>query len=134
MITSLAEELTHAREALAAIAAAQSPLPPAFLLVYTPPVPPSLAPETPSSSFGPPGFSSGSRRETSVEWASLLATPAAPMLRHRASSTSEGEPSRQRHRVSFVPEDVVHIISSDSEVESDDEESSVCQCPCHPRY
>ena len=77
MITSLAEELTSAREALAAIAAAQSPLPPTFSPVYTPPVPPS---ETPSSSFGPPGFSSGSRRETPAEWASLLATPAAPML------------------------------------------------------
>ena len=90
MITSLAEELTHARGALAAVMAAQSPPPPPFSPVYTPHAPPS---ETPSSSFGPPGFPSGSRRETLAEWASLLATPAAPMLRRHAPSTPKGEPS-----------------------------------------
>ena len=131
MITSLAEELTSSREALAAVAAAHSPPPPPFSPIYTPPIPSS---DTPSSSFGPPGFSSGSRHETPSEWASLLATPAAPMLRRRASSPSEGEPSYQRLRVSFDPEAEVHIISSNSESKSDDEESSVYQCSCHRHH
>jgi hypothetical protein len=129
LITHQAEELSRVRKALAA--AAQSPPPPVFSPMYVPPIPLSLASEVPSSSLGQPGTSSGTRCESPAEWASLLATPAALMLRRRSSSLIEVEPSRQRRRVSFVPEDVIHIISSESKVEADDEESSVCECPCH---
>jgi hypothetical protein len=134
MIVSLAEELSRVQGALAAVSIASSLPHPIFPPVHPPPVPPPRTFDAPSSSTISPGFSSGSRRETPAEWASLLATPAAPMLRHRAPTSPEGEPSQQHRRVSFNPEDAIHIISSDSDSGSDDEESSVWQCSCHPRH
>jgi hypothetical protein len=53
------------------------------------------------------------------------------MLRRRALSPAEGEPSQQRRRVSF--DSVTHIISSDSDSGSDDGDSSDGQCSCHRR-
>jgi hypothetical protein len=104
-----------------------------------PPVPPEYPSPVPSppmfstpSSSGPSGLSSGSRRETSPEWASLLATPAPPMLRQRARSPVEGETSHQLRHVSFDP--ATHIISSDSDSGSDDDDSFEEQCPCHRRH
>src|ERR1044071_564651 len=47
--------------------------------------------------------------------AALTATPAAPMLRLRTPPPSEGEPSRQRCRVSFALTSMIHIVSSYSE-------------------
>jgi hypothetical protein len=129
MIISLAEELNRVQEALAAVTPAPLPVVPP---VYSPPVPPPHMFSVPSSSSGPSGISSDSRRETPAEWASLLATPASPMLRRHASSSTEGETSRQRRRVSFDP--VTHIISSDSDSGSDDDDSSEEQCPCHRRH
>jgi len=129
MIISLSEELNRVQEALAAVSPAPLPVVPP---VYSPPVPPPHMFSVPSSSSGPSGISSDSRRETPAEWASLLATPAPPMLRRRASSPAEGETSRQRRRVSFDP--ATHIISSDSDSGSDDDDSSGEQCPCHRRH
>src|SRR3990170_219503 len=98
MIISLAEELCRVQEALAAVTPAPPPvIPPS----YPPPVPPPHAFDTPSGFSGPSGLSSGSRLETPAEWASLLATPAPPMLRRHALSSAEGEPSQQRRRISF---------------------------------
>ena len=89
MIISLAEELSRVLAALAAVA----PVPPPPQTTY-PPIYPSVPPpprfDAPSTSIVPPD----SPRETPAEWASLLATPAAPMLRRRAPSTPEGEPSQ----------------------------------------
>ena len=133
-IISLAEELSRVQAALAAATSVPPPPQPIFPPIYPPPVPHPPRFEAPSSSIVLPGFSSGSRRETPAEWASLIATPAATMLRRRAPSTPEGEPSQQRRRVSFDPEDEIHIVSFDSDSGLDDEESSVCQCSCHPRH
>jgi hypothetical protein len=54
------------------------------------------------------------------------------MLRRCVLSSVEGEPSQQRRRVSFDP--VTHIISSDSDSGSKDEDSSDGQCSCHRRH
>jgi hypothetical protein len=130
MIISLAEEMNRIQEALAAVSPAPplSPDPPG----YPSPVPPPHTVSIPSGSSGLSGISSGSRRETPAEWASLLDTPAPPMLRRRASSPAEGETSRQRRRVSFDP--ATHIISSDSDSGSGDDDSSEEQCLCHRRH
>ena len=48
-----------------------------------------------------------------AEWVSLLATPVAPML--HPTPAPEGEPSRQRRRVTFNPEVSVNPASSGSE-------------------
>ena len=50
---------------------------------------------------------------TPAEWVSLLATPAALML--HPTPAPEGEPSRQRRRVTFNPEVSVNHVSSGSE-------------------
>jgi hypothetical protein len=93
MIISLAEELNYVQEALAAVTPA--PPPPPVSPRYPPPIPPPHMFSVPSSSSGPSGLLSGSRCEPPAEWASLLATPASPMLRRHASSPIEGEPSQQ---------------------------------------
>ncbi|KAI4967690.1 hypothetical protein ZWY2020_017036 [Hordeum vulgare] len=132
MIVSLAEELSRLRAALV-IATAMPPPPQSSVPPPdAPPVPPPPGFEIPASSSPLPGTSSGCRRETHSEWASLLATPAAPMLRRRAPS--KAGPSRQRRRVAFAPKIEVNIISSDSDSGSDDEESEVFQCSCHPHH
>jgi hypothetical protein len=133
-IISLAEELSRVLAALAAVTPVPSPPQTIHPPMHPPPVPPPPRFEAFPTSAVPPGVPFGSRRETPAEWASLLATPAAPMLRRRAPSTPEGEPSQQRRRVSFDPEDEIHIISSDSDSGSDDEESVVWQCSCHQRH
>src|SRR3990170_8603859 len=119
MIISLADELCRVQEALAAVTPAPPPVVPPS---YPPPVPPPHRLGTSSGTTMSPVLSSGSRLETPAEWASLLATPASPMLRRRASSSAEGEPSQQRRRVSFNP--VTHVISSDSDSGLDAEDSS----------
>ena len=48
-----------------------------------------------------------------VEWVSLLSTPVALIL-HRTPAP-EGEPSRQRRRVTFNPEVYINLVSSGSE-------------------
>ena len=53
---------------------------------------------------------------TPAEWVSLLATPATPML--HPTPAPEGEPSRQRRRVTFNPEVSVNHVSSGSETAS----------------
>ena len=58
-------------------------------------------------------------RSTPAAWSSLVATPASPMLRSDPPHAPEGEPSRQRRRVSLDPE--VSVISSGSGSGSGDE-------------
>ena len=53
---------------------------------------------------------------TPAEWVSPLATPVAPML--HPTPALEGEPSRQRCRVTFNPEVFVNLVSSGSETAS----------------
>ena len=50
---------------------------------------------------------------TPAEWVSLLATPAAQKL--HPTPAPEGEPSRQRRRVTFNPEVSINLVSSGSE-------------------
>ena len=123
LIVSLAQELTRVRSELAAARSAFAPP----LLIHTSLVPPST-PVIPTPSQSSSGTSVVTPHESPAQWSMLLATPATPMLRSHPAPDPEGEPSRQRRRVSFAPD--VSVISSDSE--SDTEEtlagSSVCQC------
>src|SRR3989337_2975720 len=66
MIIALSKELCRVQGALAVVTPA--PPPPPAPPVYPSPIPPPPMFSTPSSS-GPSGLSSGSRRETSPEWA-----------------------------------------------------------------
>ena len=69
--------------------------------------------------------------ESLAEWDLLLATPVAPMLHSHPTSDPEGEPSRQRHRVSFAPVVSVNIISSDSESETEETPVEPLECQCN---
>ena len=69
-----------------------------------------ISPVTPPSSTG---VSAVNPLNTPAEWVSLLATPATPML--HPTPAPEGDPSRQRHRVTFNPEVSVNPVSSGSE-------------------
>ena len=117
MIHELARELTRACTALAATLVTTRSTTTPSSLGFTPYVPVSssspISPVTPSSSTGVPAVNPLS---TPAEWVSLLATPAAPML--HPTPAPEGEPSRQRRRVTFNPEVSVNHISSGSETAS----------------
>ena len=114
MIHELARELTRARTALAAaLVTTRSATTPASL-GFTPYIPASssspISPVTPPSSTG---VSAVNPLSTPAEWVSLLATPLAPMI--HLTPAPEGEPSRQRRRVTFNPEVSANIVSSGSE-------------------
>ena len=117
MIHELARELTRARTALAAtLITTRSTITPSSL-GFTPYVPVSssspISPVTPPSSTRVPAVNPLS---TPVEWVSPLATPAVPML--HSTPAPEGEPSRQRRRVTFILEVSVNHVSSGSETAS----------------
>ena len=102
MIHELARELTRARTALAA----------ALVTTRSATTPPSLGftPYIPASSSSPIS------PVTPAEWVSLLTTHVAPMI--HPTPAPEGEPSRQRRRVTFNPEVSVNLVSSGSETAS----------------
>ena len=107
MIHELARELTRARTALACTRSVTAPASVGFT-TYIP-----ASPSTPVSSVTPPSSSGTvtvSPLRSPVEWVSLLATPVAPML--HPTPALEGEPSRQRRRVTFNPEVSVNHVSS----------------------
>ena len=113
LIYELARELTRARIALAA--ARYMYLPPT--IGFTPCVPPaSITLVTTQGTTNPLAVTP---RSDPAAWASLVATPAAPMLRSCPAPTPEGESSRQHRRVTFNPE--VSTISSGSESVSGEE-------------
>ena len=117
MIHELARELTRARTALAAALVTTRSATTPSSLGFTPYVPASssspISPVTPPSSSG---TVTASPLSAPAEWVSLLATPAAPMI--RPPPAPEGEPSRQRRRVTFNPEVSVNHVSSGSETAS----------------
>ena len=79
---------------------------------FTPYIVPSSS--SPIFSVTPPsslGTSTVNPHSAHAEWASLLATPAAPMIPSHPAPTPEGEPSRQRRHVTFNAEVSVNIIS-----------------------
>ena len=117
MIHELARELTRAHTALvAALVTPRSATTPSSL-GFTPYIAASssspISPVTPPSSTG---VSAVIPLSTPAEWVSLLATHVAPML--YPSPATEGEPSRQRRRVTFNPEVSVNHVSSGSETAS----------------
>ena len=79
-----------------------------------------VSPVTPTTSSG---TSQVNPRSAPAEWASLLATPAAPMIPSRSAPSPEGEPSRQRRRVTFNPEVTVNAVSLGSESASGEDTS-----------
>src|SRR4051812_937973 len=87
MIVSLAEELARSREALASLSNVQSPPPPPSSPIPAPATPTSvtLTLQTPSV---PPDVLVVSRHETTEEWSTLVATPAAQMLSQHPSPSS----------------------------------------------
>ena len=111
LIHELARELNRAHSALAATRS--YPTPPS--MGFTPYIVPSssslVSPVTPPSSSG---TSTVNPHSAHAEWASLLATPAAPMIPSHPAPTPEGEPSRQRRRVTFNTEVSVSVVSSGS--------------------
>ena len=115
LIHELARELNRARSALAA--ARSYPTPPS--MGFTPYIVPSssspISPGTPPSSSG---TSTVNPHSAPSEWASLLATPATPMIPSHPAPTPEGEPSRQLRCVTSNPEVSVVIVSSGSGSES----------------
>ena len=82
----LARELSRARTALDA-ARTRNPLP---TIIYTTPVPSASIP--PVTSQGTVNPLMVSPRSAPAAWASLVATPAAPMLRSHPAPAPEGEP------------------------------------------
>ena len=118
LIHELARELSCARTALAATREFST----SSYMGFTPYIPPGSS--SPISRVTPPS-SSGTSTVTPLsapaEWVSLLATPVAPMLQPHHAPAPEGEPSRQRHRVTFNPEVSVNIVSSGSESASGDD-------------
>ena len=114
MIHELARELTRARTALAAALVTTRSATTPSSLGFTPYIPASssspISPVTPPSSTG---VSAVNPLSTPAEWVSLITTPVASML-HPAPAP-EGEPSRQRRRVTFNPEVSVNLVSSGSE-------------------
>ena len=117
MIHELARELTRACSALAAALVTTRSATTPSSLGFTPYIPASssspISPVTPPSSTG---ISAVNPLSTPAEWVSLPATPVAPML--HPTPAAEGEPSRQRHRVTFNPEVSVNYVSSGSETAS----------------
>ena len=130
LIISLAEELARSREALASISIAQSPPPPpsTFAPVPAPPTSPSLTPQTPVEH---PNVQAVTRRETTEEWSTFVATPAALMLRQHSPPPPEGEPSRKRRFVGSSSRNTIHVVSSGFEDSSDDADE--CKRPLHRR-
>ena len=114
MIHELARELTRARTALAAALVTTRSATTPSSLGFTPYIPTSssspISPVTPPSSTG---VSAVNPLSTPAEWVSLLATPIALIL--HPTPAPEGEPSRQRRRVTFNPEVSVNLVSSGSE-------------------
>lgn len=106
----LARELARARTALAA-ARNRNPLPTVGFTPYVPPVSATTQGTTTPLAVTP--------RSAPATWASVVATPAAPMLRSHPAPTPEGESLRQRRRVFLNPE--VTTISSGSGSGSGDE-------------
>ena len=117
MIHELARELTRARTALAAALVTTRSATTPSSLGFTPYIPASsrspVSPVTPPSSSGTLTVNPLS---TPAEWVSLFSTPVAPML--HPTPTPEGEPSRQRRRVTFNPEVSVNLVSSGYETAS----------------
>ena len=114
MIHELARELTHARSALASTLVSTRSATTPSSLGFSPYIPASSS--SPISSVTPPsstGVSAVNPLSAPAESVSLLTTPVAPML-HPTPAT-EGEPSRQRRRVTFNPEVSVNLVSSGSE-------------------
>lgn len=112
LIHELARELTRARTAL--VAARSSFVPPS--IGFTPVISPVFgSPATPVTPSSDSSTLTVTPHSTPIEWDSLLTTPAAPMLQSHPAPTPEGEPSRQRRRVTFNPEVSVNTISSGSE-------------------
>jgi hypothetical protein len=135
LIVSLAQELNRTRDALAAARSAFAPP----SLAHTPLVPPVTLPPptpvTPALSQSNSDTSTVTPHESPAQWAILLATLAAPMLRSDPPPDSEGEPSRQRSRVSFAPEVSISIISSDSESDTEETPAGPSECQCdHCRH
>ena len=112
LIVSLVEELARSREALASLSNVQSPPSPPSPPAPTPDSPTTLTLQTPCVL---PGIPVATRRETTEEWSTLVATPAAPMLGPRTSPPSEEKPPRKRRFLGSSSRSVVHEISSDSE-------------------
>ena len=114
MIHELARELTRARTALAAALVTTRSATTPSSLGFTPYIPASssspISPVTPPSSTG---VSAVNPLSTPAKWVSLLTTPVAPKL--HPTPTPEGEPSRQRRRVTFNPEVSVNLVRSGSE-------------------
>lgn len=110
LIYELARELSRTRTALASASSATTPP----SVGFTPYIPTSS--RSPVSSVTPPsssGTAIASPLSAPAEWVSLLATPVAPMI--HPPPAPEGEPSRQRRRVTFNPEVSVNPVSSGSE-------------------
>ena len=110
MIHELARELTHARTALASTRSVTAPASVGFT-TYIP-----ASSSSPISTVTPPsssGTATVNLLSAPAEWVSLLATPVAPMI--HPPPAPEGEPSRQRCRVTFNPEVSVNPVSSGSE-------------------
>ena len=109
MIQELARELTRACTALASNRSVTDPA----SMGFTPYIPASssspVSPVTPLSSLG---TSTMNPLSAPAEWVSLLTTPVALML--HPVPAPEGEPSRQRRRVTFNPEVSVGVLSSGS--------------------
>ena len=117
MIHELARELTRTRTALATTLVTSRSATTPSSLGFTPYVPVSssspVSPVTPPSSSGP---STLNPLSAPAEWVSLISTPVAPML--QPAPTPEGDPSRQRRRVTFNPEVSINHVSSGSETAS----------------
>ena len=116
LIYELARELTQAQIDLAA-ARNRNPLPTVGFTPYVPPA--SVTPQTLVTTQGTTNPLAVTPRSAPAAWASLVATPAAPMLRSHLAPATKGVSSRQRCRVTFNPE--VSIISSRSESGSGEE-------------
>ena len=95
-------------------------------LGFTPYIPASssspISPVTPPSSTG---VSAVNPLSTPAEWVSLLATPVAPMI--HPTPALEGEPSRQRRRVTFNLEVSVNHVSSGSETASGEDTAALAK-------
>ena len=113
LIYELSRELTRARIALSATRN-RNPPPTVGFTPYVPPASVTLV--TTQGTTNPLALTP---RSAPAAWASLVATPAAPMHRSHPAPAPEGESSRQRRHVSFNPE--VSTISSGSESGSGEE-------------
>ena len=122
MIHELARGLACARTSLASARSDTT----TSSLGFTPYIPASssspISPVTPPSSSG---ASTMNPLSAPAEWVSLLATPTAPML--HPTPAPEGEPSRQRRRVTFNPEVSVNLVSSGSEFASGEDPAALAE-------